>query len=268
MNRLLVAAPLLLLASSAFAADAIVDVPASVGEWNGFYAGVQLGGAFGNDTGVFTLDRNGNGLFGDFLPAFNAGPGTGFSGDFNDGFIGGVHVGYDMQFGQFVVGGILDFSGTDIGDRESGFSSTPAFYHIDRDLDFLGTARIRLGYTVTDRILAYATGGLAYGDIDYSFVSNTPAVSVISGDSDSDIGYTVGGGIEAKVTDRISVGLEYLYTNLGGNDYNVRLSGPAAFSGPGSAGFTGPGNNGFTNARGSDDDFDFHTVQVKLSYHF
>jgi len=271
----LVSLPFLLLSAPAFAADAVLDSePAPVaeivvGDWSGFYAGVQLGGAFG-DTGVFEMDRNGDGVFGDYLPAFDpaVNPAAGgFDGSFGSGFVGGLHAGYNWQAGNIVFGGLLDISYADISDRQSGFSSTPAFYHIDREIDWLATARAKLGYAFSDRFMAYATGGLAYGDVSYSFISNTPAASIVSGDGD-EFGYTVGGGVEAMVTERVSLGLEYLYTNLGSNDFNVNLRGPAAFSGPGSIGYTGPGNNGSTNARGSDRDLDFHTIQLKVSYHF
>ena len=255
-----------MLAAPAYAADAVSYEPApvaevAVGDWSGFYAGVQLGGAFGN-SGIFSMDRNGDGVFGDYLPAFDPAVtplAGGFDGDFNSGFVGGIHVGYNWQMDRIVFGGLLDVSYADIGDRQSGFSGTPAFYHIDREIDWLATARLKLGYAFTDRVMAYATGGLAYGDVDYRFVSNTPAASVVTGGG-HDFGYTVGGGVEAMVTERVSVGLEYLYTNLGDNDFNVNLSGPAAFSGAGSA--------GSTDARGSDRDLDFHTIQFKVSYHF
>lgn len=259
-------------ATPAMAADAVLADPqpmaemATVGDWTGFYAGVQLGGAFGGDSGIFSMDRNGDGAFGDYLPAFDptqpvcAGDGCGFAGDFESGITGGIHAGYDWQFGNIVAGALVDINAMDIGDRQSGFSGTPAFYHIDRDLDYLVTARAKLGYAFSDRLMAYATGGLAVGDVKYSFVSNTPAASVVTGGGDTDVGYSVGGGVTAKVTQKVSLGVEYLYTNLGDDDFNVNLSGPAAFSGPGSA--------GSTNARGSDGDFDFHTVQLKVSYHF
>ena len=262
----LAALPLLMLAAPAYAADAVSYEPApvaevAVGDWSGFYAGVQLGGAFGS-SGIFSMDRNGDGVFGDYLPAFDPAVtplAGGFDGDFNSGFVGGIHVGYNWQMDRIVFGGLLDVNYADIGDRQSGFSGTPAFYHIDREIDWLATARLKVGYAFTDRVMAYATGGLAYGDVDYRFVSNTPAASVVTGGG-HDFGYTVGGGVEAMVTERVSVGLEYLYTNLGDNDFNVNLSGPAAFSGAGSA--------GSTDARGSDRDLDFHTIQFKVSYHF
>lgn len=265
MRKLLVLAPFAILSFPAFAADAVMDVEPQppmaeivpVGDWTGFYAGVQIGGAFGGDSGVINLSP--------FTPGLQTAFAPGFSGDFDNGVIGGVHVGYDWQFGQIVVGGILDLTGTDIGDVQQGRSITPATYTIERDLDYLATLRARIGYTVTPSILAYATGGIAYGKVDFSYSQpGSGAAFNTSGGQDNDIGYTVGAGVEAKVTQKISLGLEYLYTNLGGNDFRANLvNGP--FGGPTGA----PGSNpAGTTLTGSDGDFDFHTVQLKLSYRF
>ncbi|MBA3447074.1 MAG: porin family protein, partial [Pseudaminobacter sp.] len=94
-------------------------------------------------------------------------------------------------------------------------------------------------------------------DVDFSYSQpGSGAAFTTSGGQDSDFGYTVGAGAETKLTTNVSLGFEYLYTNLGGNDFTANLvNGP--FGGP-------PG----TNLTGTDDDFDFHTVQVKLSYRF
>lgn len=274
MKRFLIVCMGLLAAQASFAADMTVEEPVveatAIGEWTGLYAGVQLGGAFGK-TGVFEIDRNRDGDFDgngstspDYIAAFDptqpvcAGDGCGFEGDFDGGITGGAHVGYDWQSNSIVYGVLADFNITDIGDRQSGFSGTPAFYHVDRDLDWVATVRGRLGYAFNDRFMAYATGGLAVGDVDYAFVSNTPATSVVTGGDGLDVGYTVGGGVVAKLTPKISLGAEYLYTNLGDDDFNVNLSGPAAFS----------ALAGSSDARGSDGDFDYHTIQMKLSYHF
>lgn len=255
MKKLILAAPLALLATSAFAADPVYQEEApmavSVGDWTGFYAGVQLGGAFGGDAGILQLSPLTPGLQRAFAPGFN--------GDFDDSVIGGVHIGYDWQFGNVVVGALADFSATDVSDRQSGYSVTPAAYNIGRELDYLGTLRARIGYAPSDRFLGYVTGGLAYGDVDftYSQPGSGATVQSITGGQDG-VGYAVGAGAEMKATDKISIGLEYLYTNLGGNDYRVNLAG-----GPFGA-IGGPG----TTLTGSDGDFDFHTIQMKVSYRF
>lgn len=259
MIRFVLAAPLLLAASAAFAADPVIETEmmAPIGDWSGLYAGVQLGGAFGgSNDGVVALSP--------FTPGLQTAFAPGFNGDFDGGVIGGAHVGYDWQMGNIVFGALADFTAADISDRQSGFSTTPAEYSISRDLNYLGTVRGRIGYAPSNQFLAYVTGGLAYGDVDinYSQPGSSATIQSITGDQDS-VGYTLGVGAETMVTQNISFGLEYLYTNLGGNDYNVNIAGGgAANTAFGAVG--GPG----TNLTGTDNDFDFHTIQAKMSYRF
>jgi outer membrane immunogenic protein len=61
-----------------------------------------------------------------------------------------------------------------------------------------------------------------------------------------------------KITDNVSFGAEYLYTNLGNGDSAATFT-----TGP----FTG-GVAGGTTDFSTNDDFDFHTVTAKLSYRF
>lgn len=276
MKRILLGLAATFAASSAMAADVIYNEPAPMPmdvvsnvSWAGFYAGIQAGYGFGS-TGQVQLDPF---TFGPLITAFSPGapgdPVTGFNGngDFDDGFVGGVHVGYDWQAGNIVYGAILDINYTDIGDEQRAFSRSPAEYVISRDLDYLATLRGRLGYAFNENFLGYVTGGVAYGDVDFSYRQGalSPATTVAtSGGQDNDFGYTVGGGIEARVTQNWSVGLEYLYTDLGGNDFQANLQG-----GPfGGAGGAAGSNAGGTNLTGTDGDFDFHTITAKISYRF
>jgi len=226
--------------------------------WTGWYAGVQVGGAFNpGDNGELELDGPGvrDGNFGDYFAAFD----DNYDGDFNNSFIGGIFAGYDHQFGRFVLGGLIDANFADFSQRQSGYSTTPAFYHEDRSVDFMATGRIRLGYAISDRVLAYVTGGVIFANTDYEMNTNTPATVATRGGDSHEWGYVVGLGVEGRLTRNISLGLEYLYTNLGKSDFRSNYSGVPAFS---------PLGVGSTDARGADRDFDFHMVQAKLTYRF
>ncbi|KQT85957.1 outer membrane beta-barrel protein [Aurantimonas sp. Leaf443] len=284
------------LAAPAFAADvvyeaapapapmAMVDEPAPTG-WSGFYLGVQGGGAFnpdspedltlgssfGNSTTVPGLTAGQNSGF----PANTLGAafGDNFESDFESSFLGGVHAGYDYQMGNLVLGVLADINALDVKQSFSADSNTPAFYRTERSLDYLATGRVRVGYTVTPMALAYVTGGVAYGEIDYGFSTDSPAVSGNArsnaaaraarvNEDEDEFGYTIGGGMEVKLTQNVSFGAEYLYTNLGSGDSSTTLDG-------------GPfdGNNttfvsGQSTTFKSDSDFDFHTVTAKLTYRF
>ncbi len=275
MKRILLGLAASMAASTAMAADVIYNEPApmpvdvvSTMSWAGFYAGIQAGYGFGDSGQVRLAPFEFPGLITAFTPAGEA-AGSSFNanGDFDDGFVGGVHIGYDWQAGNIVYGAILDINYTDLSDEQRAFSRSPAEYVITRELDYLVTLRGRLGYAFNENFLGYVTGGLAYGDVDFNYRQGilSPATTVTTrGGQDNDFGYTVGGGIEARLTQNWSIGLEYLYTDLGDNDFQANLQG-GPFGGAGGAAGSNPDGTILT---GSDRDFDFHTISAKLSYRF
>lgn len=231
----------------------------AVSSWTGFYIGASAGGAFNPATpGTIQIDQDLDGDFNEpIVGALATAFGSNFSGARNGGFTGGIEAGYDHQFGQFVLGGVVDIGYVDYEDTQSGFSSTPAFYTQTSQIGWLGTIRARGGYLVTDDVLAYVHGGLAVGDTNFSFSSNNPN-GVSRNNRDTSVGYQVGAGMEAKITDHISFGAEYAYTNLGDNDFTTRFNnGPFAVVNPAGS-----------DLRGSDRTLDFHTVKATLKYRF
>lgn len=249
--------------------------------WSGFYIGGHLGYGFqsGDDDETILFDNNLDGTFDNtvntaaganaFSPGFCGGAAidgtvaSGCKGD-DDGIDAGVRAGYDWQFGNFVIGGLLEASYVDISDSVSGFSTTPASYTFSRDLNFLGAARARAGFAA-DNLLFYATGGVAYGDVDHTFTTTNSVNSFTSDSDDSGLwGWQAGGGAEYRLSDSLSLGVEYIYTSLDDGDYVVR-------AGPGTAPATNPfllANASGTDLTREDDRFDFHTVRATLSYHF
>lgn len=248
--RILAVATVAVLASSAHA-----DQHAGA-DWTGFYAGGQFGGAFHTgDAGELDFDGPG-----DIDSAF----GDNFEGEFESSFQGGFHVGYDYQIDRTVIGAIVDVNFTDIEQRQSAFSATPATYSEVRTIDYLITARGRIGHLVTPTFMPYFTAGVAWGDVDYRFDTDTPA-NVREDDASRDgWGYTVGAGFETQINEHLSIGAEYLYTDLGGNDFSTNLS---AEGGGGQAAF-GNAASGGTDSEGSDEDFDFHSIAVRISYRY
>jgi outer membrane immunogenic protein len=253
------------LTASATAADFYAAAPAAMpvyeepSSWTGFYAGVFGGVAFNSsNAGTIEIDQD---LDGDFdepiVGALATAFGSNFIGSRDAGLTLGLEAGYDYQIDNFVVGGIIDIAYVDYQDRQSAFSSTPASYTQNSDVEWLGTIRARAGYLVTDDVLAYVHGGLAVGGTDFSFSSTNPNGVSRGGDGTS-VGFQVGAGVEAKVTSNVSVGLEYAYTNLGDTDFTTRFNnGPFAAVNPAGS-----------DLRGSDDVLDFHTVKASLKYRF
>lgn len=237
----------------------MMDVAPVSSGWTGLYLGVQGGGAFNpDDPDDVALRPNGFPFAGS---AIQGAFGSNFDSNFDSSFIGGAHIGYDYQIDNVVLGVVADINAVDVTRSSNADSSTPAFYRTNRSLDYLGTVRARAGYLVTPTTLGYVTGGLAYGEVDYSFSTNSPAArgvnpAPIVNDDEDDFGYTVGAGMEVMFTENMSFGAEYQYVNLGGSG-STRLSGGPFGGGVG-------GSTDFV----VDDDFDFHTITAKISYKF
>lgn len=144
-------------------------------------------------------------------------PSTGSADAFNlDGFIGGVHVGRNWQSGPVVYGieGDFDFSrikgGTDFryADGTAGRLSLKS--------DWQGSIRARLGYA-HDTWLFYATGGVAFGHAKLEAANAEMSAS----DSNTHVGWTVGGGIEKAFTPTMIGRLEVRYTDFGKKTYDL-----------------------------------------------
>lgn len=251
--------------------------------WRGFYIGGSIGANAPSDqsTRGVLFDTDLNGQYGDtvrttagadaFSPGFCGGratsprPITGCTDD-KGGDELGARVGYDWQMGRLVFGGVLEYTSNDARDSQSFFSTTPALYEFNRDLDDMIAVRGRVGYAFgeTQDWLAYATAGYAEGRLDQSFrTSNTVNSFTPRGDDKAD-GYQAGLGIERRVTDNFSVGLEYLYTELQDDDYIVRV-------GPGTAPPTNPFrivNPAGTDVRRVDEDFAINALKLTATFRF
>jgi outer membrane immunogenic protein len=221
---LLSAATIVLAASSAFAADlpsrkggpaAPVYLPPAF-TWTGFYVGLNAGYVFGGENNVRTTGTPG--FVGLIAPGIA--PGNLKAG--GDGFIGGGQIGYNMQYGQFVYGLETDLQFADTK-KKSTFIGAPVLgtqlaTSAESEMRYFGTLRARLGYTPIDRLLVYATGGLAYGDVKTNLAVNgvqNAALGWAGSKSDTRFGWTIGAGAEYALTNNWSIKGEYLYYDLG-----------------------------------------------------
>lgn len=141
----------------------------------------------------------------------------------------GAVIGYDYQLNNGLVFGIL-------GDYSFGKISGTACLHqsIDTscgvapdttaavDLNWLSTARARVGYAINDTML-YATGGVAIGGVDVKI--NEAAIPVFSASTSKNlVGFAFGAGVEYRLTDPMTIGLEYLHVDFGKNNYEWSTS--------------------------------------------
>jgi len=97
--------------------------------------------------------------------------------------------------------------------------------NVSQRLDWLGTVHGRLGYAAHNNLLIYATGGLAYGHVDYQYSLTWGGVAAgdfaRASESKTKTGWTVGGGGEYSFG-RWSLKGEYLCYDLGDEDLSAQ----------------------------------------------
>jgi outer membrane immunogenic protein len=180
--------------------------------WTGFYVGGDAGAAWSNDRATWNP-----------LPsptAFGAFPIS--ANDRGVAFLGGAHAGYNDQI---MPDWVLGFEGDWTWTKAGGTSTEPWIPQpgvvlfsgsqttMSANLDWLASARGRIGYLLTPGIMAYATGGAAWAKTNYNAVSENTGGGYFATTSSSSTqtGYAVGGGLEWMVTDNWTVRAEYLY---------------------------------------------------------
>lgn len=159
--------------------------------WTGFYLGLNGGGGWGEShwQGIGRTDLSG-------------------------GLLGGT-AGYNWQFGKAVLGleGDMDWSHL-TGTNNSALCPGGSCGTSD---SWLSTVRGRVGYAF-DHFMPYVTGGLATGDI-HATAAGLP------GATNTNAGWTVGGGVEVALPGNWSAKAEYLHVDLGSFNCGVDCGG-------------------------------------------
>lgn len=188
--------------------------------WTGWYMGLNVG--YGWSDNDATLAPSPDNWSQDFWnPAFNAGAAPSRFNISPDGFVGGGQIGYNWQSGVWVFGWEADFQGADVsGSHFIATSLGPVFapgqFNGSQRLDWFGTVRGRVGWAANN-VLAYVTGGMAYGHVKFGLNFAFPAADdfqTISA-SETAVGYALGGGVEWAAWSNWTLRLEYLYMDLG-----------------------------------------------------
>jgi outer membrane immunogenic protein len=212
--------------------------------WNGFYVGANLGGAWDSDS----LHQTGG----------MGGPGVSAS-THSSGVAGGGQFGYNwVAAPNWLLGVEADVSGASL--KGTGIGSTPtglATTSWSEKEDAFGTARARLGY-VANNWLFYGTGGFAWGNDTLTrtqsiAVPASPVAGLVLSNSATRTGWTAGGGIEWGFAPNWAARLEYLHLDLGDETF----------------GFAAPTTSGATVTRSVDEGrLKVDTVRVGVSYLF
>lgn len=213
-------------------ANAADIAPAPAYNWTGFYMGLNAGYAWSD------VDMSGHDSYAnlDLNLAAEASRASARGASDNlqpDGFIGGGQLGYNYDVGNgFLIGLEADIQymgGDDSSSTVGEDAGLPGYEYQSKNeanIDYLGTLRARMGFLVSPSVLAYATGGLAYGggsvSVKQSLVPAGYTQNPFSGNSDfNNFGWTVGGGLEWVMSDHFSVKAEYLYYDLGSTDFKL-----------------------------------------------
>lgn len=256
---------------------------------SGFYAGVNSGYAFDASPRIAStgkvvsdaLDENFTPSNGAEVSAANI---TGTAPASADTPLGGGQVGYNFIDDRWVLGGEADIQGAGQASISQSVRTSTAtiigeaqpvttVFDDSKSLDWLGTLRGRAGVLATPGLLAYVTGGLAYGGVSANTratqswpanVNNTPyslsSSSVGSGGfSDTLMGWTAGAGLEWMFAPGFSVKGEYLYYDLGEGHFpsGVLVTAPAG----------GIAEENVV-ASNSSARFNGHIVRIGLNYYF
>jgi outer membrane immunogenic protein len=176
--------------------------------WTGFYFGAHAGGVWQ------TVDWADVSLTGERVN------------NDSSGFIGGGQIGYNVQTGNVVFGVEASISGTTLDDTHRS-TVNPAAVRYSTDIDTIATVTGRLGI-VADRALIYVKAGWAGANVGIS--GRDTALPDSFSIDDWRNGWTVGGGVEMKVTRNVSLGLEYSYIDLGSENYTGVTTAANAFT--------------------------------------
>lgn len=208
-GALLVALPIG--ASAASAAD--VAAPA-IDPWTGFYLGAQAGYLQGSDSNTdLCLKATGFGheCVGRDINFGSASP---------DGVTVGGYLGYNHRIQNFVLGVEGDVN----WDNASGNNDFGQGVSYGLDLNWDAAIRARLGYVIDERALLYVTGGPSWLNTEVQADKVCASVSTgdySCGDSATEFGWQLGGGLEYALTEHLSVKAEYLHGWYGNADLDM-----------------------------------------------
>ena len=200
---------------------------AVLARWSGCYGGGTIGW-------IGTQSRQTVALSGLFIPFFNDPSAIeAFTKRYrfdDSGITGGIQAGCSRQWGSLVAGLEADFNGTSI-DRTlatsyalitapHGQTFNPHTDTISQRLAWFSTVRGRLGWAA-DRLLIFASGGLAVGHLKSTYtLSNSAGIVTSQGSEETTrLGWTVGGGLEYALSAAWTAKVEYLYLDFGRTSY-------------------------------------------------
>ncbi|MEP1201413.1 outer membrane protein [Tateyamaria sp.] len=148
-----------------------------------------------------------------------------------DGFALGGQIAYDNQFSNNMVLGVVadvSFANAD------GSVADGNFLRQTSEINSLGGLKARIGYA-SGKWMTYATLGLGFANVGYGQscpagagfgTCATSGAYSSSGDS-FQTGVSAGFGVRYGYSEKLILGLDYSFTDLGGDFYNFQVPGNA-----------------------------------------
>jgi outer membrane immunogenic protein len=225
----------------ALAADMAVKAPlappAPVSSWTGFYVGAELGVKREHATWATTsvIDA------GTVITTDASSPRSYDA----SGVRGGIYLGYNRQFASRWVGGVeFDWADARKTTNAAGIPGCsilclgapgPVADSSSVTMGWDASARARLGYLLTPDLLLYGTGGAAWQRVESSatcqFSGPDPLCPGIAGTpfatasiSATRTGWTIGSGIDARISEHWILRGEYRYAAFGTWNVQTALS--------------------------------------------
>lgn len=223
MHNLILMALVAGLAASPTMALAEESTPAGVADWSGAYIGLSAGAGWSStsirDGGTATPPSPPYGAFACAVSLLGNYCNRPFELD-SSGFLGAIQFGGNLQRGNWVYGIEVDVGWADIDETKHLIYPTSPNQDSDIasvDYGVFFTLTGRLGYAI-DKSLFYVKGGLAGADIEISAADlDRGAIypGSVTRDSGLEGGWTLGGGWEYMLSQKVSIKAEYLYMDFG-----------------------------------------------------
>ncbi len=208
-----IAAIAALVGTPALAADLALKAPPPPAgfSWTGCYAGGNAGYGWGQTSGFDGTPTTV--FFGTATPY----PGGVYAPANVAGAVVGGQAGCNRQWGQWVLGVEGDFDA--LLNQGGQAKALPGFINQaavgSTNESWQATLRARLGYTgFNNRALVYVTGGGALMNITSAQFITGNVAATYNSQTDTAVGWTVGGGVEYALTDNCLLRAEYLFVQI------------------------------------------------------
>ncbi len=142
-----------------------------------------------------------------------------------DGGLVGLQVGHDWKSDGWLFGVAGDVA-YDFVHASIFFTGGPVVFKTRAE--FEGSLRARLGYAM-DGFTPYVTGGVAYAQFETKYSQVLLPFFVTDHDA---WGWTLGAGVEVPIAERMSLAIEYRYSDYGsnGSGFPATPDGPHEFT--------------------------------------